>query len=241
MMPVYNTCKKYFEESIKSALLAIEKFNDIYGNESELLIGDDGSTNTETIDIFNKYANHPNIRIIHFVHEGLPKTLNKMIYDHTQNTEFICYFDSDDVMTFDRLLIQYNYMKNYLYSFTTMIGGNTTNVIPWYNGVTSIRNMYFEHKIINDVHDMYNNPICHPTIFYRRNDIVRNKIRYDENDQGTCDYDFYCRILQKNLQLLLIPESVIMYRITDNPNQITQTLKGEIWKNLTKIRERYNM
>lgn len=241
MMPVYNTRKEYFEEAIESTLIAIKKFNKKYGNESELLIGDDGSTNEETISVLNKYENHENIRIVHFIHSGHPQTLNKMLYDYTENSKFICYFDSDDVMVSNRLLVQYEYMINPKNANVTIIGANTTNLIPWFNNIRFVREYYFRRIVTSNIHIMNQNPFCHPTIFYNRNDIVSHNIKYNEDDSFTCDYNFYCDIFSNNLFALFIPEAVIMYRIKDNENQITALYANEIRSNIKVLQEKYNI
>lgn len=239
MMPVYNTKAEWLEESIESALVSIRNFNEKYGKESELLIGNDGSTNEDTLRTLAKYEIHENVRIVHKENRGLSCILNDMLYNYTNDTEFICYFESDDIMSVDRLEVQYEYMNRDEYKHITIIGANTQNNIPWFNGRYRICKLYNTYHSTNDIQIMQQNPFCHPTIFYRRSHIIDNNIHYNENDNYTCDWNFYCDIFTNKLWALFIPDKVIHYR--QHNDQISRAHHKDILVNIQKYKKQYGI
>lgn len=102
IMPAYNA-EKYIETAIECIL------NQTYANW-ELLIADDASTDN-TFEIIKKHASQ-NVRIKYYQNStniGYLKTWNKLIEIAQGN--FITFLDADDLCTYDRIEILYNYLR----------------------------------------------------------------------------------------------------------------------------------
>ena len=149
-MAVYNTAA-YLRECIDSILT--QSFSDF-----ELLIGDDGSTDSSA-EIVSSYSDS-RIRFFKFPHDYIG-TLNALL-DEAKG-EYIAKMDSDDVMHPDRLAIQYKYMETH--PTIDLLGG---------------RMVAFREKLNNNLHEVYVKDggitlsdlidgccICHPTIMFR--------------------------------------------------------------------------
>lgn len=107
IMPVYNVAK-YLEKSINSIL------EQTYQN-FELILIDDGSTDSSG-NICDKYAQQKsNIKVIHQINQGQSVARNKGIDVATGN--YICFLDSDDW-----------YSSNALESLVETISNNDTDI-----------------------------------------------------------------------------------------------------------------
>ena len=240
IMPLFNTNGKWIKESVESILIAMDYFKKERNGIAKLFIGNDGSTNKDTLEVLDYYKTNPNIEIINNRKNlGCPNTINKLIYKCTDGYEFICYIDSDDIMMFNRIVIQYDLMNDPENKDVTILGTNTQNLINWHNKVRIIRELYYKSYKTNDIDILYHNPFCHPTIFYRRKDIVDNKIKYNIKDKYSSDYDFYCQILSHGLYGKFIPDALTYYR--QSPNMISRKYEKEITDNLGKYKEKYNI
>lgn len=98
-MPVYN-CSSHIQDCIKSILLQT------YPNW-ELIIVDDGSTDN-TIDLILKFSDKRIKLIKNQNNIGLAASLNKCI--DIAAGEFIARMDGDDIMTINRLEIQFKFL-----------------------------------------------------------------------------------------------------------------------------------
>lgn len=95
LVPVYNV-EKYLEQCVESLL------NQTYNGEYEIILVDDGSTDSSG-KICDKYAeNHPDkIKVIHKKNEGLVSARQSGIEAATG--EFCLFVDSDDFVEYDLL------------------------------------------------------------------------------------------------------------------------------------------
>ena len=92
VMPVYNTCS-YLTESIASILS--QSFEDF-----ELIIVDDGSTDSSAAVIESISAGDPRVKVLFKDHEGIPSARNAGI--DMAKGELYAVMDSDDVAMPDR-------------------------------------------------------------------------------------------------------------------------------------------
>jgi teichuronic acid biosynthesis glycosyltransferase TuaG len=107
IIPVYNS-SKYLEETIKS----IE--NQTYKNYEAIFIDDGSSDNS--VEIIEKYKCHnSNIKLIKLAHQGVSTARN--IGLENANGRFLCFLDSDDIWSEDKIEKQMNFIKENDYAF----------------------------------------------------------------------------------------------------------------------------
>ena len=219
-MAVYNTAA-YLRECIDSILT--QSFSDF-----ELLIGDDGSTDSSA-EIVSSYSDS-RIRFFKFPHDYIG-TLNALL-DEAKG-EYIAKMDSDDVMHPDRLAIQYKYMETH--PTIDLLGG---------------RMVAFREKLNNNLHEVYVKDgritlsdlidgccICHPTIMFRASAINSpSKFRYNKEMVYAEDYDLWVRILACGKKIYNLPEILAYYRLHDS--QVTACHREEQICKATSIREK---
>jgi hypothetical protein len=153
VMPVYNVPVEYLKESIESILN--QTFEDF-----ELLIIDDGSTETEGIDFIKTYQD-PRISLIHN-HHNFIDSLNKGILE--SKGKYIARMDADDIMLTQRLQVQYDFMEANpnidICGSWIEVFGNKTNIIKTYT----------EHKQIVALM-LLANSMAHPAVILRRSSV----------------------------------------------------------------------
>lgn len=101
IVPVFNV-QNYLRECIESIIA--QTFQDF-----ELILVDDGSTDSSGV-ICDEYAKkYTNIRVIHKVNGGLADARNAGIKE--SNGKYICFIDSDDYIANDYIEFLYRYIK----------------------------------------------------------------------------------------------------------------------------------
>lgn len=111
VVPVYNA-EIFLEDTINSVL------NQTYKNFELLLINDGSTDNSQKI--YEKYKNDMRIKWYDLDHNsGVAIARNKGI--EKSKGRYICFLDADDLWDKDKLLKQYNFMKekNISFSFTS--------------------------------------------------------------------------------------------------------------------------
>ena len=89
IMPVYNTDSFLLQNSIESVLK--QSFGNI-----ELLIINDGSTNSDTIRVLDKYRGEKRVRLIDSANSGVSSARNKGL--QKAKGDYIVFMDSDDYL-----------------------------------------------------------------------------------------------------------------------------------------------
>lgn len=215
-MSNYNTSEKYLRESIESILK--QSFTDF-----EFIIIDDCSTNNNK-SIFKNF-NDDRVKIIfNEKNLGLAASLNKAL--KIAKGEFIARMDSDDISLETRLEKQYKYLKSnpsvgLVASFAKKIG----------NDKGYIYSIVEEPEKMN-VPMFFGNVICHPSVMFRREAIISNRLKYNEEFKTGQDYELWSRLLKKE-KVAIIPEVLLSYRIHNN--QISNEKKMDQIQNTMKV------
>ena len=171
-----------------------------YDNFEFLIIDDGSSDNT-----FKLLEEHSRIdrRIILFKNKksvGLTKCLNFLLKKSTGN--FVARMDSDDISFKDRFQKQINFLKEKEYF---LVGGNALR-IDLNGNVFHKTNVPLDNKQIK-THAIFENPFIHPSIMFKKNDIL-----YNEKFQTTQDWEMYIQIFKKgkvkNLSDFLIKQRI---------------------------------
>jgi glycosyltransferase involved in cell wall biosynthesis len=194
LLPVYNA-EAFLRETMDSILG--QTFPDF-----ELLAMDDGSTD-RSAEIIHSYSD-PRINYVSCPHDFV-STLNRGI--EMAQGKYIARIDHDDLMTPERLKIQYNFME--VHPEIAACGacmqtfGNSSYTI----------NVLTEH---NDIvqYMILGNPMANPTAFYRRSVLMEHNIRHEEGYSFADDYKLWSEIAKVG-KLANIPKILTKYRTSD--------------------------
>lgn len=235
----YNTNPLYLEECFKSIDMAIWLFHRKYENVTvELHVMDDGSDNIETLNMFDKIMD--DYKYIKYWRHAHNTTLSVAINDlnsFTPDNALVVYIDSDDIMSPNRLITQYEVMTQYKHwKDITLCASLTTSKTCKTDNFNYIR--YYQYDIIKHISELDRNYIVHSTIAYKINHIRSLKLKYDEELKCTQDYDFYLNLLNHNLSILLIPDALTYYRIYSDSEKPDNS--RDYYKEFNIIRHKYN-
>lgn len=175
IMPVYNA-EEFIEEAIESILY--QSFGDF-----EFIIVNDGSTD-ESDRIIRKYADMDS-RIQYIVKEngGVAAALNEGL--EKANGKYVARMDADDVSYPERFEVMYEYMETH--TDIDICGSWALE-----NGKKPLKKPIDDADIRLSM--VIYSPFIHPTVFFRRDFLEKNNIRYSY----TCaeDYDLWIRCSQ---------------------------------------------
>lgn len=213
VMPVYNA-STYLREALESVLQ--QTFSDF-----ELIVVDDGSTDNSR-DILQTYCD-PRMRLISNTHDFI-SSLNKGV--HASTGRYIARMDADDMMTPERLEIQFGYMEDhpdidicgsYAESFGEMI---------------RVIQRPLEHvDIVSMMIRM--NPMMHPTVMMRISILRQSGFLYKYGYHCAEDYKLWTELALRGFKFANIPEPLLHYRIS--PQQVTRVSQNEMLVSTIKI------
>lgn len=204
IMPVYNS-EKYLHEAIESILN--QTFKDF-----EFIIIDDASTD-KSVKIIKSYTDKRIILIQKPVNTGYTESLNRGI--GISKGEYIARMDSDDVSIDTRFEKQKTLMDN-----NPSIIACGSNYIILHTSKQSDHPCNPDDLRINLLSGCY---IAHPSVMFRRQTFIQNKIEYDVECEPAEDYNLWVR-LSKLGELSNISEPLIKYRIHDSQISNTKAL-----------------
>ena len=196
IIPVYNA-GIYLSDAINSIL------NQTY-NDFEIVIIDDCSTDESWKIIKDFEKNHPSkIKALkNEKNKGLPGTLNRAIKE--SKGTYIARMDQDDIALPTRFEEQ----------LATFEKNPDVSIVGTYW-------QYMNNGVIPDVpedfeaikaYTLLNNPIGHPTVMFKKNDIVKKVGYYNESAHTIEDFEFWCRCLER-VKAINIPKPLLKYRI----------------------------
>lgn len=180
IMSVYND-ENTVETAIKSILA--QKFS-----EFEFIIIDDYSTDTSLSIIQKKSKIDDRIKVvINEENKGLAASLNLGL--NMAKSELIARMDADDFSLPDRILSQFNFLKE---NERVDILGTSANVVDEYG---DIYDQYIFPENNQDIVDEMSIlcPIIHPTVMFRKN-IVQSVGGYNEDLRKGQDFDLWLRL-----------------------------------------------
>ncbi len=189
-MPNYNSYE-LFEDSIKSVI------NQTY-DKFDLIIVDDGSTIKDVSEIYNKYSDYKNIKIIKQKNTGLPAARNKGI-EHS-DAEFVTFLDSDD--KFD---------KNALSEFINNYSNEDEFLYYGFNLFGEASKI--SYKNFNKFEQLFLNQLPY-SIFIKRNSLL-NIGKYDISFiDGFEDWELNVRLIASNYTGILIEKPLFHYHFS---------------------------
>ena len=192
VIPCYNT-GKYIGETLASILAQDYR-------EYEIIVVNDGSTDSFTIDKLAIYAKHPRISILDQENQGLSAARNSGIAK--AQSPYILIIDADDYIAPNFMSLSMEVLSNQskvgvVTSYARQIHVLRPPILPSGKG--------FAHALLQ-------NPSLSMSLF--RKTCWEDTGRFDEKMTAGCeDWDFWIRVC-KNWQIHVIPQYLFYYRIT---------------------------
>jgi glycosyltransferase involved in cell wall biosynthesis len=197
LMPVRNG-EKYLGEAIESTLA--QTFTDF-----ELLVLDDGSSDS-TRDILASYARRdPRVRVIAREQKGLVASLNELL-SHAQG-QFVARMDADDICLRDRFARQVQFLRDH--RDVVCVGGNV-DVIDDEGRFLTTFHYARDDEEIQEANLIGRTSICHPSAVMRREALL-SVHGYDDEFALAEDLDLWLRLGEVG-KLANVEETVLRYR-----------------------------
>lgn len=202
IMPAYNAAE-HLSEAIDSILR--QTLSDF-----EFLILDDGSTD-DTIEIINQY-NDSRIKLIRNEgNKGLVYTLNKGL--EISQGQYIARMDADDIAMSDRFEKQVHFMNenpdiSILSTAFEFLG--TPYHIHFPTDNEGIRVKLLE-----------NTALLHPGVMFKREAVIKNNLRYNEDYKYAEDYHLWTIAAQQGIKMANLDEVLVEYR--QHANQVSMS------------------
>lgn len=212
LMPVYNTREDYLRSAIESILN--QTFTDF-----EFIIVNDGSTEIDPTPIVKSYKDSRIKYYKNSKNKGLVFTRNRLMALATG--EFIAWMDSDDISLPHRLATQLKYFVNHP---DVSIVGSWIRVFP----MPDKGGHQKENIGVLDV--LRGWPLNNPTVMWRRADIEKHELKYDDKFPVAEDYDFWSRAV-RFVKTANVQEELLMYR---RMGQNISVARGEQMEKLDK-------
>jgi glycosyltransferase involved in cell wall biosynthesis len=217
LMAVYNG-EVYLPEAVRSIL------DQSYG-DFEFLIVDDASTDrsAEVVESFRD----PRIRLLRNERNlGLAVSLNRGL--EAASGEYVARMDSDDISAKERLKAQVGLLDR-----NPRVGACGT----WIRHIASetVIRYYTAPDILKCIL-LFDPPMAHPTVMFRRELFLRTGLRYDSAYRRSQDYELWSRA-SDFMQFTNIPKVLLYYRQADENRDVSVLSKNEEQKSMAgKVR-----
>jgi len=193
VLPVYNG-GAFLGAAIES--IVKQSFTDF-----ELLMIDDGSTDS-SLELMRKYAaKDTRIRILTRENRGLVSTLNEMI--GMARGAWIARMDADDIALSDRFARQLEWLEqsgaDVCGCWVQRFGGSDKREVRFYESDVQIK-----------AELMFCSPFAHPSIMFRTT--LARIYPYDDNWIKAEDYDLWVRAAQAGWIMTNLPQVQLLYR-----------------------------
>jgi glycosyltransferase involved in cell wall biosynthesis len=206
VIPVYNA-EEFLKETIDSVLN--QKFTDF-----ELIIADDSSTDRSKDIVFS--YDDPRIRYVLCKHD--------FIGTHRKGYQLACgkyiaHLDHDDLMVPERLQIQFDFMESH--PDIDACGGH----IQRFGKISKLSyTPYYNHEDMA-MYMVLGMPSFNSSGFFKREFLLKNKIRHQRGYSYAADFKFWTDIAKKG-KLANIPEVLTHYRTSDKQASVVHFNKS---------------
>lgn len=194
VLPVYNG-EKYLGEAIDSILA--QTFTDF-----ELIMIDDGSTDS-SLQILRKYNQlDSRIRLVARENRGLATTLNELI--DIARGEWVARMDQDDIALPQRFERQLEWLKqtgaDISGSWVRRFGSSDKRLVRLRQTDEAIK-----------MEMLFCSPFAHPSVMMRT--ALIKKLYYDKAWEKAEDYDLWERAAEAGWRMTNVPEVLLFYRV----------------------------
>lgn len=200
-LPISCICCVYKYTILDELILAIDSLLIQKYIPSEIVIIVDGIINKDIVLFLKDTLNKKSIFKVFFIKEnvglglalkyGIPKCKNNLV----------ARFDSDDINLKDRLKIQFDFMERH--KEISIIGSDVFEF-------NTINNDLIIKKMKNNFQNknlLIRNPLNHPTIVFRKEDIIR--VGSYKNMKLFEDYELWLRCLKNGLRIHNIEQTLV--------------------------------
>lgn len=222
IIPVYN-CEKYLENCIQSIMK--NEFN-----ECEVILVDDGSTDASG-KLCDYFANaYPTVRCIHQKNQGVSFARNRGIQN--AKGEYLVFVDADDSIDAERIMLLTQNMKDNNIDMT--IFGIS---FEYYANGQCYRKeeiCYPQEGIMHPVEwcERFEEIFCCNGFssacnkIFKRENIIRNDIRFSTKMFVFEDLDFVLRYMTRSELILNIADAIYHYRQTEDGKKVQSRVKN---------------
>ena len=217
ILPVYNSAR-YLNVAIDSVL------SQTYKNFEFIIINDGSVDRTEAII---SSCQDPRIKLIkHNRRLGIVKSLNQGL--KMAKGKYVIRMDADDISFTQRFEKQINFMES---NPKIAISGSWVEVF-------GTKNYYWRppttHETIKSKL-MFESSLIHPSVIFRRQAIIKNKLFYRPNYNSAEDYDLWSRAADKT-KLGNLNQVLLKYR--QHHSQVTKSSFKQQLNSADKIRKK---
>jgi glycosyltransferase involved in cell wall biosynthesis len=198
LLPVYNA-ERYVAEALRS--IVTQTFTDF-----ELLIVDDGSTDSSRAILERFAAQDPRIRLVSRPNTGYLLALNEMLA--RARGEYVARMDADDVALPARFDRQVRYLDEN--PECVLVGSRVTLIDPDGAPITVTRNALNHEQIDASLMECGEQTVYHPSIMFRRQ-VVLDLGGYRPECYTSEDVDLFLRLAEVG-QIVNLPEPLLKYR-----------------------------
>lgn len=202
VIPTYNPNTHYLDNVLSDLLVnQVQESNFQYDN-FEIIIVIDGDVKKDFEDLIEKY-NDPRVKIIkNKERAGIAKSINIGIKE--SKGKYIARIDDDDRVKPTRLYKQAKFLND----------NKDINLVSSYFEYFGDMN---ESRITLDgelskAWSIFTCPFDHPTIMFKKEFFVKNKLFYDESRSHVEDWELWLRAFDKGLNVGVIPEVLYSHR-----------------------------
>ena len=200
IMPVYNG-EKHLTQAIESILQ--QTYEDF-----EFIIICEYGTNKSSLDIISKYKAQDNRIVVVYNTSRLGIAASLNIGFKTSKSEYLARMDGDDIALPERLAVQVKFMDDNL---DVSICGSKVVYID-----EAGRDFYQKDHLSENPKQikadfLFYCFIHHPTIVFRKSDVIKHNLYYDETFVTAEDHELWCRASHL-VEICKIPEILLKYR-----------------------------
>ena len=195
----------------------------------ELIIIDDQSTD-KSIEIIRNFIDRRIILLKNSIRSG--PAICRNIGLNQAKGKYIAILDSDDIMCKERLNIQYNYMENH--NDIDVLGSSAEY---FDKDRKYIVKPHLEHKMIV-CKILFDSPFTHSSVMIRRETLVKNDIKYNEDFPKAQDYDLWATLADiENVKFSALPNVLVRYRIHNQQITIQERYAQRNFANEIRYRQ----
>ena len=216
VLPVYNG-----ETTVKDCLLSL--LEQTYTN-IEIIVLNDGSTDKTNEIVTNLKKTDNRIIYIEKKNEGLIKTLNRGI--ELCNGGLIARMDADDICEIERISDQVDFMLNNpgvgLVGPSILEFGERSPVVKFETDPLKLKILL-----------LFQNEFAHPSVMIRRNILIENNLRYEDEFLHVEDLALWNKISRVS-QISNLNQILLKYRVTSGSVSAQANKKLEERNNMHK-------
>jgi len=217
ILPVYNA-GRYVGQAIESIL------GQTLG-DFELIVINDGSTDSSS-DVIKRYAAEDHrVVLVSRENRGLVATLNEGI--DLARGQWIARMDADDIALPNRFERQ---MAHLLQTGADLCGG----AVRCFGNRKVVWRYPMSHEGC-EVHLLFDVPFAHPTVIGRKE--LFATLKYDPAFEATEDYDLWQRAWAAGYRMVNVPDVVLRYRV--HGGQVSVVKRIETTDRAAEIRKRH--